>query len=118
MDEIIPSQKEKEKINVCGYLMVKEWNRDDLFYWCCEKRKSENCKGWATTVLFNIYITLENLMIIIVLLKLVMLKLLLKSSIKLKKVVIILCKSYKTILLKNLSLYIIKKYSSYEDESY
>lgn len=53
MDEIIPSQKEKEKINVCGYLMVKEWNRDDLFYWCCEKRKSENCKGWATTVLFN-----------------------------------------------------------------
>src|SRR6266516_4862954 len=51
--EIIPSQKGNDKINVHGYLMVKERNREDIFYWCCEKRKSDNCKGRATTILIN-----------------------------------------------------------------
>src|ERR1700761_7113914 len=51
--EIIPSQKGKDKINIRGYLMVKERNRGDLFYWCCERRKSESCNGRATTVLSN-----------------------------------------------------------------
>ncbi|CAB4377153.1 unnamed protein product [Rhizophagus irregularis] len=51
--EIIPSQKGHNKINVRGYLMVKERNRDDKFYWCCEKRKLEGCKGRATTILNN-----------------------------------------------------------------
>ena len=30
--EIIPSQKGNDKINVHGYLMVKERNREDIFY--------------------------------------------------------------------------------------
>jgi hypothetical protein len=51
--EIVPSQKGHDKINVRGYLMVKERNRDDKFYWCCEKRKLEGCKGRATTILNN-----------------------------------------------------------------
>lgn len=51
--EVVPSQKGNDKINVRGYLMVKERNREDIFYWCCEKRKSENCKGRATTTFIN-----------------------------------------------------------------
>jgi hypothetical protein len=51
--EAVPSQKGNDKINVRGYLMVKERNREDIFYWCCEKRKAENCKGRATTALIN-----------------------------------------------------------------
>ena len=51
--EIIPSKKGNNKINVRGYLMVKERNRENLFYWCCEKRKSEGCKGRAVTNLCN-----------------------------------------------------------------
>ncbi|GBB96719.1 hypothetical protein RclHR1_28100001 [Rhizophagus clarus] len=51
--EVVPSQKGNNKINVRGYLMVKERNREDIFYWCCEKRKSDNCKGRATTTLVN-----------------------------------------------------------------
>ena len=47
--EIVLSQKGCEKISVRGYLMTKERNRENKFYWCCELRKSENCKGRATT---------------------------------------------------------------------
>ncbi|GBC43031.1 uncharacterized protein LOC112591534 [Rhizophagus irregularis DAOM 181602=DAOM 197198] len=56
MDEvcdIVPSNKGNNKINVRGYLMVKERNRETIFYWCCAKRKSEGCKGRAVTTLCN-----------------------------------------------------------------
>ncbi|EXX74182.1 hypothetical protein RirG_053490 [Rhizophagus irregularis DAOM 197198w] len=56
MDEvcdIVPSNKGNNKINVRGYLMVKERNREAIFYWCCAKRKSEGCKGRAVTTLCN-----------------------------------------------------------------
>ena len=36
--KLVPSQKGNNKINVRGYLMVKERNRDDKYYWCCEKK--------------------------------------------------------------------------------
>jgi hypothetical protein len=36
--ELVPSQKGKDKLNVHGYLMVKERNKGDNYYWCCEKR--------------------------------------------------------------------------------
>ena len=42
MEEIcekIPSQKGKDKINARGYLMVKDKNRKESYYWCCEFRK-------------------------------------------------------------------------------
>lgn len=51
--EIIVSQKGKEKMCVRGYLMIKERNREDIFYWCCEKRKQTNCKGRVTTIFVN-----------------------------------------------------------------
>ncbi len=50
--DIVPSQKENNKINVRGYLMVKERIRNDIYYWCCEKRK-DNCKGRAITTFYN-----------------------------------------------------------------
>ncbi|CAI2179572.1 4874_t:CDS:2 [Funneliformis geosporum] len=43
--EIVTSQKGHNKINVRSYLMVKEKDQNDIYYWCCEKRKSENCKA-------------------------------------------------------------------------
>jgi len=51
--EIIPSQKEKNKINVRGYLMTQEKKLKDTYYWCCEKKKLENCKGRAITNFYN-----------------------------------------------------------------
>ncbi|CAG8700920.1 12166_t:CDS:2 [Gigaspora margarita] len=51
--EIVSSQKGMNKINVCGCLMVKEWVHENMYYWCCEKRKSNKYKGHATTVFIN-----------------------------------------------------------------
>jgi hypothetical protein len=51
--DIVPSQKENNKINVRGYLMVQERIRKDTYYWCCERRKLDNCKGRATTTFHN-----------------------------------------------------------------
>ena len=50
--EIVPFQKGNDKINVRGYLMVKEKNKENTFNWCCEKRKS-GCKGHAITTFLN-----------------------------------------------------------------
>src|SRR3954470_24575086 len=50
---IVPSQKENNKINVRGYLMVQERTRKDTYYWCCERRKLDNCKGRAITIFHN-----------------------------------------------------------------
>ena len=51
--DIVPSQKENSKINVRGYLMVQERIRKDTYYWCCERRKLDNCKGRAITNFHN-----------------------------------------------------------------
>ena len=51
--EQVSSTHNKTKINVNGFLMVKNRNRGNLYYWCCEKRKSLNCKGWANTELIE-----------------------------------------------------------------
>src|SRR5947208_9726550 len=58
--KLVPSQKGNNKINVRGYLMVKEQTRKNKYYWCCEKRKSEGCKGRATTILLNDLHYLDN----------------------------------------------------------
>src|SRR5260364_5012 len=51
--EIVPSPKGMDKINVRGFLMVKDKYREDTYYWCCEKRKSLECKGRAITKFIN-----------------------------------------------------------------
>ncbi|CAB4439709.1 unnamed protein product [Rhizophagus irregularis] len=49
--EVIPSIRNKHKINVHGFIMVKDKNRNYMYYWYCEKRDMLNCKGRATTIL-------------------------------------------------------------------
>src|SRR5688572_20268439 len=51
--EQVSSIRNKTKINVNGFLMVKNRNRGNSYYWCCEKRKSLGCKGWANTELIE-----------------------------------------------------------------
>jgi FLYWCH-type zinc finger protein len=50
---LVPSQKGKDKINVKGYLMVKNKQCRDLFYWNCEFRQTNGvkCSGFASTIL-------------------------------------------------------------------
>ncbi|CAG8539349.1 6894_t:CDS:1 [Dentiscutata heterogama] len=48
----IPSKKGGVKINVGSYLITKESNRKDTYYWCCDKRK-DRCKDHAVTKLLN-----------------------------------------------------------------
>jgi hypothetical protein len=49
--EVIPSICNKPKINVHGFIMVKDKNRNHMYYWYCEKRDMLKCKGHATTIL-------------------------------------------------------------------
>ncbi|RIB29033.1 hypothetical protein C2G38_2028021 [Gigaspora rosea] len=49
--ETVNTTHNKQKIVVRGYLLVKDKNRDESFYWCCEQRDSRNCKGRAVTTL-------------------------------------------------------------------
>lgn len=51
--ELVPSQRGSPKLAVQGYLMCKDKCRNDLYYWCCESRKSLNCAGYAKTILVN-----------------------------------------------------------------
>ena len=47
--EVINSTKEKPKLNIDGFLYVKNKDRDDLHYWVCEregqKENAIHCKG-------------------------------------------------------------------------
>lgn len=58
--EIIQSQKGNNKINVRGYLMIKERTKGDTYYWCCEKKRLEKCKGRATTIFLDSKHYLKN----------------------------------------------------------
>lgn len=48
---MIKSIRGKPKIIVCGYLLVKDKNCDEKYYWYCEYRHMYQCKGRATTIL-------------------------------------------------------------------
>ncbi|CAF3849720.1 unnamed protein product [Rotaria sp. Silwood1] len=50
--EVIKSTKGKIKINIDGFLYVKDKNRDDLYYWVCERKsqKETKCTARATTI--------------------------------------------------------------------
>ena len=50
--KLVPSQKGQVKLEINGYLMVKDKNRNDLFYWHCEHKKTDiKCGATASTVL-------------------------------------------------------------------
>ena len=51
--EVVHSIRNKDKINVNGYLMVKDKNWKDLYYWYCEKRNALQCNRRATTKLID-----------------------------------------------------------------
>ena len=48
--EIVSSDCGQTKINVNGYIMIKNSSRDDLYYWSCEKRDTLYCKARAATI--------------------------------------------------------------------
>ena len=53
--EVVTSIRNKSKINVHGYLMIKDKNRKNRYYWSCEKRYALRCNGRATTfIIFHI----------------------------------------------------------------
>ncbi|CAG8752210.1 6069_t:CDS:2, partial [Dentiscutata heterogama] len=49
--EIIPSIRGNPTINVHGFIMIKDKNKRDLYYWYCEKHVTFNCGRHATTIL-------------------------------------------------------------------
>ena len=51
--EVVPSIRNKDKLNVSGYLMIQDKNRKNLHYWHCEKRDSLQCSGRAITMLIE-----------------------------------------------------------------
>ena len=51
--EIVISQKGNDKINVCGYLLVKEQVWNDTYYLGCEKKCTLSCKGRVITRFSN-----------------------------------------------------------------
>jgi len=51
--ELVSTTRGQAKINVNGYLLVKDKNRNNSFYWCCEKRGTMYCNGRAVTRLVN-----------------------------------------------------------------
>ena len=50
---LVNSTRGNPKITVDGYLLVKDKNRKERYYWCCEYRKNKNCSGRAVTILEN-----------------------------------------------------------------
>ncbi|CAB4424840.1 unnamed protein product [Rhizophagus irregularis] len=40
--------------------MIKEQTKGDTYYWCCEKKRLEKCKGRATTIFLNSKHYLKN----------------------------------------------------------
>lgn len=55
--EIISSTKNKSKINIDGFEYIKDKNRDNIYYWVCERKSREKSNGQciarATTILIN-----------------------------------------------------------------
>lgn len=60
MYETVSSNRGTIKLVISGYIMTKDKNRDNLYYWCCEKRKTLRCGGYACTILINGQHNLRN----------------------------------------------------------
>ena len=48
---LVKSIRGQPKLIVRGYLLVKDKNRNEKYYWCCEYKNMYHCKGRATTIL-------------------------------------------------------------------
>ena len=50
--ELIKSTKNNLKININGFLYIKDKNRDNLYYWVCERKgqKTSKCTARAVTI--------------------------------------------------------------------
>ena len=50
--EVLNSTKGKPKINIDGFLYIKDKNRDDVHYWVCKRKeqKKMRCTSKATTI--------------------------------------------------------------------
>ncbi|CAG8686686.1 5833_t:CDS:1, partial [Cetraspora pellucida] len=46
--QLVDSICGKTKLNVHGYLLVKDKNRNEKYYWCCEYKNTLKCNGRAT----------------------------------------------------------------------
>jgi len=51
--EVVPSIHNKDKLNIHGYLMIKDKNQRDLYYWSCKKCNLLQCHRQATTKLIE-----------------------------------------------------------------
>jgi len=51
--EVISSNRGQDKINVDGYIMSKDKNRNNTYYWRCEKCDILQCNGRAVTTLIE-----------------------------------------------------------------
>ncbi len=46
--EVIPSIYNKDKFNIHSYLMIKNKNRRNLYYWSYKKHNLLQCYRWVT----------------------------------------------------------------------
>ncbi|CAG8755550.1 13243_t:CDS:2, partial [Dentiscutata heterogama] len=46
--QLVDSIHGKTKLNVRGYLLVKDKNQDEKYYWCCEYKNTLKCNRRAT----------------------------------------------------------------------
>ena len=51
--EVSISQIGRDKINVQGYLMVKNKNFDNTLYWHCENKMTQCCNATAITIFLD-----------------------------------------------------------------
>ena len=50
--KLVPSQKGQVKLQINGYIMVKDKSRNNLFSWLCELKKTDTkCGETASTIL-------------------------------------------------------------------
>ncbi|CAG8648304.1 9301_t:CDS:1 [Dentiscutata heterogama] len=47
--QLVDSIHGKTKLNVCGYLLVKDKNQNEKYYWYCKYKNALKCNGRATT---------------------------------------------------------------------
>ena len=51
--ECVLSNRDNIKLVIKNYILTKNKNKDDIYYWRCERRYSMRCYGSASTILIN-----------------------------------------------------------------
>ncbi|CAG8446846.1 7657_t:CDS:1, partial [Scutellospora calospora] len=49
--EVVNTTRGNQKLVIHGYLYVKDKDRKDSYYWCCEYRDTRYCNGRVVTKL-------------------------------------------------------------------